>query len=102
MMDPSRLYPKSFHPREIDRRRDWKGAAPYTTRTLSHPRYYFIDYGLSHRYTPEEEPPLRNPAHGGDRTAPEHRNYDVPCDPFPTDVYYLGNLIRRKFTNVCS
>lgn len=97
MMDPTHLYPDSFHPIARDRRRDWKGKAKHYTRTQCPPRYYLIDFGLSHRYTSEEEPPLRLPAYGGDKSAPEHETYDTLCDPFPTDVYYLGNLVRERF-----
>ncbi|KAI0044589.1 hypothetical protein FA95DRAFT_1562034 [Auriscalpium vulgare] len=33
------------------------------------------------------------------RGQPEHRNYlDQPVvDPFPTDIYYLGNMLREDF-----
>lgn len=102
MMDPTQIYPQSFHPVARDRRRDWKGKAKHYTRTQYPPKYYLIDFGLSHRYTPEEEPPRRLPVYGGDKSAPEHEAYQTPCDPFPTDVYYLGNLIRKMFINVCS
>jgi hypothetical protein len=37
---------------------------------------------------------------GGDKTAPEHQNGDTPCNPFPTDVYYLGNLVRGYYMKV--
>ncbi|EIM87924.1 uncharacterized protein STEHIDRAFT_109782 [Stereum hirsutum FP-91666 SS1] len=97
MMDPTQLYPHSFHPVVRDRRRDWKGNAKHYTRTRYPPKYYLIDFGLSHRYTPEEEPPRRLPVFGGDKSAPEHEAYHTPCDPFPTDVYYLGNLVRKMF-----
>lgn len=100
-MDPS-MYPDSFHPIAPDRRHDWKGKARHYTRTQCPPKYYLIDFGLSHRYTSEEDPPLRLPAYGGDKSAPEHETYDTPCDPFPTDVYYLGNLVREMFMKVCS
>lgn len=102
MMDPSRLYPDPFHPVARDKRRDWKGKARHSTRTQTAPMYYLIDFGLSHRYTPEEEPPLWLASPGGDKSAPEHHRslWDTPCDPFPTDVYYLGNMVRRMFINV--
>lgn len=102
MMDPTQIYPESFHPIKRDRRRDWKGKARHYTRTQYPPKYYLIDFGLSHRYTAEEGPPRRPPAFGGDKSAPEHQTYDTPCDPFPTDVYYLGNLVRKMFTSVRS
>jgi len=38
---------------------------------------------------------------GGDRTAPEHRR-GGRCNPFPTDIYYLGNLVREQFLMKCN
>ncbi|KAI0065668.1 hypothetical protein BV25DRAFT_1913128 [Artomyces pyxidatus] len=98
MMDGS-MYPDSFHPIVVDRRRDWKGKAKHYTRTQRPLRYYFIDFGLSDIFKPEDGPPLVQPVRGGDKSAPEHSgdNYYVLHDPFPTDVYYLGNLIRENF-----
>lgn len=102
MMDASAMYPNSFHPVDMKRNRNWKGNAKHYTRTRRPPRYYFIDYGLSHRYNPEDGPALELPMRGGDKSAPEHAdsNYNTPCDPFATDIYYLGNLIRERFIKV--
>ena len=96
------MYPNSFHPVDMKRNRNWKGNAKHYTRTRRPPRYYFIDYGLSHRYNPEDGPALELPMRGGDKSAPEHAdsNYNTPCDPFATDIYYLGNLIRERFIKV--
>lgn len=102
MMDATGMYPDSFHPVKIKRSRDWKGKAKYHSRTLRPPKYYFIDFGLSQVYDPANGPALELPARGGDKTAPEHQaeHYDTPCDPFPTDIYYLGNLLREVFIQV--
>jgi hypothetical protein len=27
---------------------------------------------------------------------------ETPCNPFPTDVYYLGNLVREDYGQVCT
>ncbi|KAI0311861.1 hypothetical protein OF83DRAFT_717094 [Amylostereum chailletii] len=97
MMDASPMYPQSFHPVKINRSCDWKGKAKHYTRTRRPPKYYFIDFGLSQRYDPANGPPRELPMRGGDKSAPEHENYDTPCDPFPTDIYYLGNMIREVF-----
>ncbi|KAK0472743.1 hypothetical protein IW261DRAFT_1343190, partial [Armillaria novae-zelandiae] len=37
-----------------------------------------------------------------DRTAPEHSKPVVPfeCNLFPTNIYYLGNMLREYFLNV--
>jgi hypothetical protein len=57
--------------------------------------------GLSRQYSPANGSPLEKPLRGGDKSAPEHQDPQMPpCDPFPTDVYYLGNLVREKFIQV--
>ncbi|EIM87928.1 uncharacterized protein STEHIDRAFT_155287 [Stereum hirsutum FP-91666 SS1] len=102
MMEPV-MFPNPYHPVKIERRRDWKGRTPYYTRTECPPRYFFIDFGLSIRYPSADGPHLELPIRGGDKTAPEHTgaNYMIPCDPFATDIYYLGNLIRETFIQKC-
>ena len=101
MLDPSGMYPKSFHPTSIKRNKDFRGKAKAHTRTWRPPRYLLIDFGLSRQYDPATGPPLEMPLRGGDKSAPEHRDMETPCDPFPTDVYYLGNLVREDFIQVC-
>ncbi len=58
--------------------------------------------GLSRQYDPANGPPLEKPLRGGDKSAPEHKDLQTACDPFPTDVYYLGNLVREQFIQVCT
>ncbi|KAJ6502050.1 kinase-like domain-containing protein [Mycena sanguinolenta] len=96
MMDGAALYRIPFHPIRQDRTRDFSGKVhPSLTRTQRPVKYYLTDFGLSRRYKPEERPPLEATVEGGDQSAPE-MVLDV-CDPFPTDVYYLGNLIKTEF-----
>jgi len=97
MMDPKPTYPDSFHPRLPHLNRNFKGHAKHFTRTARPTKYYFIDFGLSQKYNPEDGPPLEEPVLGGDRTVPEFKNWTRPLDPFPTDIYYLGNMIREDF-----
>ncbi|KAI0253541.1 hypothetical protein BJV78DRAFT_1122973, partial [Lactifluus subvellereus] len=97
MLDPSKMYPKSFHPANIKRSRDFCGKAKGYTRTWRPPRYLLIDFGLSRQYDPANGSPLDRPLRGGDKSAPEHQDGNTPCNPFPTDVYYLGNLVREGF-----
>ena len=100
MLDPSRMYPKSFHPMVIGRTRDFHGKVKGRTRTRCSPRYFLIDLGLSRQYDPANGPPLETPLRGGDKSAPEHQDMETPCNPFPTDVYYLGNLVREDYIQV--
>ncbi|KAH9954063.1 kinase-like domain-containing protein [Russula dissimulans] len=94
MFDPSGMYPQGFHPAKMNRSRDFKGRAKRYTRTQRPPRYYLIDLGLSRQYTSRDvfDEPLR----GGDRSVPEHQDGRL-CNPFHTDIYYLGNLVREEF-----
>ncbi|KAI0296110.1 kinase-like domain-containing protein [Multifurca ochricompacta] len=96
MFDASEMYPNGFHPVKIDRNRNFKGRAKAYTRTKRPPRYYFIDFGLSRRYPSRDvtDDPLR----GGDRSAPEHQS-GRRCNPFHTDIYYIGNFVRQEFVN---
>ncbi|KAI0265921.1 kinase-like domain-containing protein [Gloeopeniophorella convolvens] len=95
MLDPTRMYPRGFHPVQINRSKDFKGRAMRYTRTATAPRYYLIDFGLSRQYASRDvmEMPLR----GGDKTAPEHQTPGRQCNPFQTDIYYLGNLVHEEF-----
>jgi hypothetical protein len=97
MFDPSEMYPDGFHPTKPDRTRDFKGKAKRYTRIQRPPFYYLIDFGLSRQYLSREE--LDEPLRGGDKSAPEHQN-GTWCNPFRTDIYYLGNLVRQEFMRV--
>jgi hypothetical protein len=99
MYDPSEMYPQGYHPTQIDRSPDFKGRAKRYTRTQRPPRYYLIDFGLSRYYASRNV--LDEPLRGGDRSAPEHQSGRL-CNPFHTDIYYLGNLVREEFMRVRS
>ena len=97
MLDPSEMYPNGFHPTQINRSQDFSGRAKRHTRTRRPPRYYLIDFGLSRQYRSRDA--FDDPLRGGDRSAPEHQRGGA-CNPFQTDIYYLGNLIREEFMRV--
>src|SRR6266849_4459527 len=67
------------------------------TRTQRPPVYYLIDFGLSRRYISRDV--TDEPLCGGDKSAPEHRS-KRRCNPFQTDIYYMGNLVRHEFMEV--
>lgn len=102
MMDASPLYESPPHPWDADMRRDWKGEAQASTRTLHPVKYFFIDYGLSRRYTAAECPPSEEIIMGGAKDAPEFLSGQTHADPFPTDVWYLGEMIKSEFFEVTS
>lgn len=100
MMDAKNMHAEPYHPVITFMKRDFSGHVGHYTRTQRPPKYYFIDFGLSRRYDASEENPLEYPIFGGDKSVPEFRdNVDVPMNPFPTDVYYLGNVVREQFLN---
>ncbi|EIN06243.1 hypothetical protein PUNSTDRAFT_72931 [Punctularia strigosozonata HHB-11173 SS5] len=99
MLDPRNMYPKSFHPAEPNRSRDWRGNALSYTRTQRPSSYYLIDFGLSQLYPPHGAKAI--PVEGGDKSVPEFQsNPNGEYDPFPVDVYYLGNWVKQYIIKV--
>jgi len=95
------MYPESFHPVEINRSsKDFHRKAPRYSRRRRPTKYLLIDFGLSRRYDLANGPPRNNPYRGGDKSALEHLDRVTPCNPFPTDVYYLENLVREEYMQV--
>lgn len=84
----------------MSRSRDFRRKAKAYSRTRRPTRYVLIDLGLSRYYDPANGPPLDDPLQGGDKSAPEHKDRKTRCNPFPTDVYYLGSLVRRYYIQV--
>jgi len=100
MYDGSPLFPNGHHPHPLynSRKPDFTGQAKHFTRTQAPPKYYWIDFGISNQYDPSSTAvPSEDRIWGGDRTVPEYVDYKGPCNPFPIDVYYVGNLIKTDF-----
>jgi len=100
MYDGAPLYPEGHHPHPLynHRKPDFTGRAKHYTRTQVSPKYYWIDFGISNRYDPDSTtPPSEERIWGGDETIPEYLNYKGPCNPFPIDIYYVGNPIKTNF-----
>ncbi|KAI0044020.1 hypothetical protein FA95DRAFT_1497799 [Auriscalpium vulgare] len=102
LLDPSGMYPNSFHPIKINRSKNFHWFAKSYTRTQRPPRYYIIDFGLSRYYDPARGAPLDDAVRGGDKSVPEFRDYlkGVRHNPFLTDIYYIGNMLREDFIQV--
>jgi hypothetical protein len=101
MMDARGLYPEGWHFTHHDRTEELKPLTKHFTRTERPPKYYWIDFGVSATY--DRSKPTEDAIWGGgDKTAPEHQTRDIvkTADPFPTDIYYLGNLIQEHFIDV--
>jgi hypothetical protein len=102
MMDGS-MYPNSWHPCDDEMERlDLCVEAKHYTRSERPPRYYLIDFGISHRYDPKDGPPLEPPIFGGDKSVSEFQKSVDPCNPFPTDIYYAGSFILQGLMKVRS
>ncbi|KAH9920118.1 uncharacterized protein B0H18DRAFT_1193589 [Fomitopsis serialis] len=100
MMDATPMYSKGlWHPVSAVYNRRFTGGAEHSSRTERPIKYFYIDFGLSRRYDPADGPPRELPIRGGDKSVPEFQEdgYDVASDPFRTDIYYLGNLMRTTF-----
>jgi len=104
MMDAPSVFPNGFHPCDITRDRGGIQKIKIIPR-YSAPgpvRYYFIDFGISRLYGPDEEH-LVVGDDGADREIPEMSDFDE-YDPFPADVFILGNVFRKfflsKYSNV--
>ncbi|KAJ3720084.1 kinase-like domain-containing protein [Lentinula raphanica] len=95
-MDANPMYTRPYHPIEPKKRYDWSGRALHHSRTRRPPRYCFIDFGHSRIYDPTKSRPLEYALKSGGYTPPEGLE-GIPCDPFATDVFLLGNLIRTSF-----
>jgi len=100
MMDGT-MFPEGWHPCVETATRDYDNSRTLKTytRTQRPPKYYFIDFGISQQDDPANELPLETLIEGGNRTVPEVQGNGATtlCDLFPTDVYYIGNLIRTSF-----
>lgn len=99
MMDPKPTFPNMYHPRETNKNRNFMGKAKFYTRTVRPTKYFLIDFGLSKRYNLDDGEPSELPIIGGDKTVPEFQGegYDEPSNPFRTDIYYLGNMVRESY-----
>lgn len=102
MLDAKPMYTVQWHPVAPLYNRNFTGRSKHYSRTERPPKYYYIDFGLSRKYNPDDGPPRELPIFGGDKSVPEFQDegYNKPADPFATDVYYLGNLIRTTFLEV--
>ncbi|KAJ3914612.1 kinase-like domain-containing protein [Lentinula edodes] len=100
-MEANSMFTRQYHPMAPKKRYDWSGGALHFSRTRRPPRYYLIDFGCSRMYDPSQPRPLEYSLKSGGYIPPEGLA-DIPCDPFATDVFFLGNLMRTSFLDVLS
>ena len=98
-MDADGIYPKGFHPAtETMDASGYKPAKPKRRRDAQGLRYYFIDFGISSIFGPDDDRRVVG-VDGQDNEVPE-LSMDVPYDPFLTDVFIIGNLFQKVFLDV--
>lgn len=103
MMDPKPLYPRMYHPALPIWTLDAKSVARHYSRTARPTKYYLVDFGISRKYKPSDAPFLEHPIRGGDKSVPEFQPEVIDiCNPFPTDLYYLGHAVSQSFLEVRS
>ncbi len=100
MMDASALYPRGFHPLYTGFLPDASGLAPKLSRSSAPVTYHLMDFGISTRFSPDHPSKLVLGTDGIEDSVPE-LSKTVPYDPFKTDVYIIGALIRQQFLDVC-
>jgi hypothetical protein len=104
MMDATPLFDEPPHPLDPSMNKDYTRPVRPHPRSERPVRYYFIDFGEAEQYDPDNEEPrieLGRAGYGGDRSVPEFSTDVEYCNPFPVDVYRIGNIV-RDFTDVSS
>ncbi|KAJ7179552.1 hypothetical protein C8R46DRAFT_1160102 [Mycena filopes] len=104
LMEAAQICPKGFHPVTPSHNRNRSGRAQFYYTTQKPPKYFWIDFGISRRYNARSDALMEPIQSGGDKTVPEFRpmadgEFPIGHDPFPTDIYYLENMILREFIN---
>lgn len=98
MMDARPLYPQDHHPVQLRYCPDNVHDAIPLSR-MDHPvRYFFIDFGISHGFE-AHTPPMLLGRKGRNQQVPELSN-TIPYDAFKVDVYALGDVFSKEFTEV--
>ncbi|TDL21468.1 hypothetical protein BD410DRAFT_749596 [Rickenella mellea] len=99
MMDGRLMYPEGYHFSS-------PGSSPTLGRPATHfgrsevptVKYYFTDFGISSHFPAARQTHLVTGKDGQDQDVPE-LSRTVPYDPFPVDIFILGNLIKKEFVN---
>ncbi|TFK74309.1 hypothetical protein BDN72DRAFT_789580 [Pluteus cervinus] len=96
MMEGNELFPDRWNQRFAHLTPEGQRHTNFFTRTQRPPTYFLIDFGISRRYDPSNTNPLEEPIYGGDKTVPEFETDKEAFNPFQTDIYYMGNMIRKS------
>ena len=101
MMDGDTMFPDGYYPipTDHDMRPGFTGRAKCFTRTERPPKYYFIGFGITRRDNIKGGSPPELPVLDG-RTVPEFQRSNKARNPFPANIYYLGDVIKELFLEV--
>ena len=95
------MYPHMYHPVAMQKARDGTGLAKFHTRTMKPVKYFLVNLSMSRMFDLKDPAPREYPIHSGPDSVPEAQ-FGGRCDPFPGDVYCLGNMLRAKFLQASS
>lgn len=99
-MDGTPLYPEGFHPSAQAFKEDMSGIVKHLNRCdVDQVKYYVVDFGLSKRFEDPKQRRLVRGAQIQDHDVPEVSDV-VPYDPFPVDVFTLGNIFKKDLLQV--
>lgn len=103
MMDASGMYPRGHHPHLTRLLPDISAKAPFVSRVMARPpvKYYYIDFGISSKFSPDEKSRLVYGSLGRDQEVPE-LSTSIPYDPFKVDIFLIGNALRQMMRDVSS
>ncbi len=99
MMDGRPLYPHGHHPVRLHYAPDNAHDASPLPRIDNAVRYYYIDFGISHRFKEGSRPMLLG-RKGRNQRVPELSS-TAPYDAFKVDVYALGDVYAKELVEVC-
>ncbi|KAH9937740.1 hypothetical protein B0H21DRAFT_758124 [Amylocystis lapponica] len=98
MLDLSSMFPETRHPKAPPPKHgNCGGSAKSFSRTEQPSKYYYSGFGHARKYNLDDGPPAEMPYVGDDKSVPEFQGSGAkePSNPFPTDVYYVGKLIKE-------
>lgn len=98
MMDARPLFPEGHHPVRMNYTPDAVFPVHHLNRQDHPVKYYFIDFGISSHFSPDDVP-LVVGTKGRDKEPPELSDTQ-PYNPFPLDIFILGNVYLQEFVQV--
>ncbi|OCB91923.1 hypothetical protein A7U60_g791 [Sanghuangporus baumii] len=96
MFDGAGMYPNGFHASVWNLDERGVPTSPRRRSDVASVKYYFTDFGLSSHFA-DGEARVVTGVDGLDREVPELLPLNR-YDPFPVDVFILGNVLKRNFT----